>query len=342
MSEQMIRKSKLIDDFQIICGDVSQKHPDATIDFDRDENLSFTGRNIALLPEGGYVFTKPPITIGMKPVYDAPTDENGNIPIIYLVDCVKVLFHELQHVNQYTSLFQQEKTDATTINMARRDLIAICFPNYYHLNYYHQPCELDAEQHGFTGTVEYFQQHPEYLNNETDVKQTLFNMYKNLQPWYLPTKYRMPDYNSMVKNLGLLKKLELQANRKFEHIDYDENHATRYQLAEKVLNNPEYKNYLKAFNEAPNGIEQDKILLQAILREDPNVATLYKCLEPECKAYLKAFKHTDKSTVIPSSQVYSIMSQKDVHADRINHLEDKFSNVLADDALKYVDYPEFK
>ncbi len=278
MPEQMMRKSELIDTFQIICGDVSQKHPNVTIGFDRDENLSFTGRNIALSPTGGYVFTKPPITIGMKSVYDAPTDENGKISITYLVDCVKVLFHELQHVKQYTSLFQQEKsdTDTTTIDMARRDLISMCFPNYYKLNYYHQPCELDAEQHGFTGAVEYFQQHPEYLSDETDVKQTLFDMYKNLQQWYLPAKYRTPDYNSMVKNLGLLKKLELRANRKFEHIDYNEIQAPSYQLAEKVLNNPEYKNYLKAFNEASNGVEQDKILLQVILREDPKAATLSK------------------------------------------------------------------
>lgn len=337
-----MNKFELIKTLKDICKEVSQKHQNVTVDFDRAIDNSYTHQEIFLSENSKYKFKEDRITISTKDIYNTQADANGDISIAYLVDYVKVLFHELQHVNQYRTVFQQEKANTATVNMARKDLIALYFPNYYDLNYFHIPSELDAEQHGISGAIEYFHQHPEYLNDENDAEEILYDVYQNYQPWYIPVKYRTPDCNGIIKNLESLKKLESKVTRKFEHVDYDENNAARYQLAEKVLNNPEYRNFLKAFNEAPSGVEQDKILLQVILREDPKAATIYKCLEPECKAYQKALRHTDKSMVIPSSQVYSIMSQEDVHANRVALANDKFSNVLADDALKYVDSPEFK
>lgn len=341
MTNQRMNKFELIKTLKDICKEVAQKHQNVTVDFDRTINNSYTHQEIFLSENSKYKFKEDRITISTKGIYNAQADTNGDISVAYLVDYVKVLFHELQHVNQYKTLFQQKKTDAATINMARKDLIALYFPNYYDINYFHIPSELDAEQHGFSGAIEYFHQNPQYLNNKNDAEEILYNVYHDLNSWYLPAKYRTPDCNGIIKNLESLKKLESRINRKFEHVDYDEMNANRYQLAEKVLNNPEYKNYLKAFNEAPNGVEQDKILMQIILREDPKAATIYKCLESECKAYLKAFKHTDKSTVIPSSQVYSIMSQEDVHTNRVNHLEDKFGDVLAAEALEHDNSTQF-
>lgn len=337
MTNQKMNKFELIKTLKNICKEVARKHQNVTVDFDRTIDNSYTHQEIFLSGNGKYKFKEDHITISTKDIYNTQADANGDISIKYLVDYVKVLFHELQHVNQYRTVFQQEKANTATVNMARKDLIALYFPNYYDLNYFHIPSELDAEQHGFSDAIEYFHQHPKYLDNENDAEEILYEVYQNYQTWYIPVKYRTPDCNGIIKNLESLKKLESKINRKFEHVDYDENNANRYQLAEKVLNNPEYKNYLKAFNEAPNGVEQDKILLQIILREDPKAATIYKCLEPECKAYLKAFKRTDKSMVIPSSKVYSITSQEDVRADRVNNLEDKFGNVLAVEALNHDD-----
>ena len=335
MINQKMNKFELIKTLKDICQEVTQKHQNVTIDFDRTIDNSYTHQEIFLSKNDKYKFKEDHITIGTKDIYNTKADANGDISVAYLVDYVKVLFHELQHVNQYRTVFQQKKANTATINMARKDLIALYFPNYYDLNYFHIPSELDAEQHGFSGAIAYFHQQPEYLDNKNDAEKILYDVYHNYQPWYIPVKYRTPDCHGIIKNLESLKNLASKINRKFEHVDYDENNANRYQLAEKVLNNPEYKNYLKAFNEAPNGVEQDKILLQVILREDPKAATIYKCLEPECKAYLKAFKRTDKSMVIPSSKVYSIMSQEDVHADRVRNLEDKFGNVLAVEALDH-------
>ncbi len=273
------------------------------------------------------------IEIGVKNLFNPQNMINGEVPRSEFVNYTEIVFHEERHVQQYISLFQKKKPEKWIVDMARHSIVTRYFPNYYLNNYWNQASEVDAEENGITKTVKYFDTH--HLNGNTpkyDARTILLDLKKNSYQWYLPHNQELNSYKEMVDKLQLRKKLITRQLQSATPIIYDTSNPEaiqQYAFSEKFFTSPEYKNHRQAYENATDGIERDKILLQAILREYQHIYGIPKCLEPECKAYLKAFKHTDKSTVIPSSQVYSIMSQEDVHVDRINNLEDKFGNVLA-------------
>mgnify|MGYP003091503447 CR=1 FL=1 len=282
------------------------------------------------------------VEIGVKDLFNPSNTVNGEVPKSEFVNYTEVVFHEKQHVRQRMDLFLQKKPEKWIVDMARHDVITRFFPGYYLNNYWNQALELDAEENGIKETAKYFDTH--HFNGNTpeyDARTILFEDRKNSYKWYLPRNKELSSYKEMLDKLQLRKKLitrQLQSIKPIKYNVSDPEDVQKYAFSEKFFTNPEYENHRQAYENATDGIERDKVLLQAILREYQLVPSIPKCLESECKAYRKAFKHTDKSMVIPSSKVYSIMSQEDVHADRINHLEDKFGDVLAaDKALEHED-----
>lgn len=278
--------------------------------------------------------------IGVKNLFSPQNMINGKVPRSEFVNYTEIVFHEQRHVQQYISLFQKKEPEKWIVDMARHNIVTRYFPTYYLNNYWNQATEADAEENGMEATVKYFDTH--HLNGNTpkyDARTILLDLKKNSNQWYLPRNKELSSYKEMIDKLQLRKKLITRQLQSATPIIYDASNpddVQQHAFSEKFFTSPEYKNHRLAYENATDGIERDKVLLQAILREYQLVAGIPKCLESECKAYLKAFKHTDKSTVIPSSKVYSIMSQEDAHIDRVNNLEDKFGNVLAaDEALKH-------
>ena len=276
------------------------------------------------------------ITIGLQELFKTEYMPKNEVSEDNFIICTEKIFHEMRHYEQYSSLFQQKNPEKWISDTARRAFTTRFFPSYYLNNYFNMAIEADAEEFGFKNTVEYFNTHFLDENDKPifDAKSILYDYYKNEKYWYLPLTPERKSYDDMIAKLHLRKTNLSRQKQDYLPIIYDKskpNNVRDYALSEYFANDTSMKNYREAFANAENGIERDKILMQTVLHENPKTATMYKCLEKECKAYLKAFKkHKDKTIVIPSTEIYSIMQQDNID-DRIAKAERICRNISFDD-----------
>lgn len=219
---------------------------------------------------------------------------NGKVPVTDLIDYTTIVFHEEHHVIQYTNLFQQLITADWIVDMARHDLVARYFPSYYKNNYRNLAIEADAEENAIKNTAEYFEKNPIIQDidfSKYDIRGILLDFEKQHDKMYLPRNKEFNTYNEMVGALSLKKKVITRQLSSVLPIKYDTSNPElekRYAFSERVFNSPRYANYRFAYENATNGIERDKALLQVILHEYGYAVGIPKCLERECRTYLKA------------------------------------------------------
>lgn len=78
MINQKMNKFELIKTLKDICQEVTQKHQNVTIDFDRTIDNSYTHQEIFLSKNDKYKFKEDHITIGTKDIYNTKADANGD------------------------------------------------------------------------------------------------------------------------------------------------------------------------------------------------------------------------------------------------------------------------
>ena len=344
---QKINKNVCIRNLHTLKTTLEKDNPNINIIFDNTKYKS-TAHPYFIENNNKCTIDRYKLIIGTKSLHDAIPDNHNQIDAEYLLDYTKVIFHEMRHVYQMQTLYQQNNLNPTYMNMARKHLLLDCFPSYYDnkstpYNYLHSPFEIDAEQHGLLNAVKYADTH--YLDKtgkpRYDAKTILYNIYKNFDDdkWYLPKKYRQHGFDNMIKNMEGYKGLIVKKPEAFGSPIYNHNNpiaVNQFAISEKYLHAPIYQQHRIAFNNATNGIERDKILLQVALHENPAIASLFNGLSKECNAYLDKFKQTTPSTVIPSNEIYGItgISKSDEqkqNAERIARAERICRNISFDD-----------
>ena len=259
--------------------------------------------------------------------------KNGQVPSSELVRYTSIVFHEERHVEQKASLFHQNNPEKWIVDMARHDIITRYFPGYYKMNYLKQASEADAEEYGIKRAAEYFDTH--YLKDNKpmfDARSILLDYNKNLPQWYLEDNHELNSYEEMVDKLNFKKKT---ITSEVQDMPICTDGGIHQFVYDTFFTEPEFENYRQSYDYAPDGIEREKVLLQAILRMytdagEYNIPRQFpKCMKPECKAYLKAFQQAGKTDVIPSTSIDAIMKQENKHISYASRATDKFGDILA-------------
>lgn len=285
-----------------------------------DYNLDINIYTDKTEPDSAMSNHKPPyIRIGTKDIYD-----NMSHKQVRNQDFVKAVLsiqHENTHVFQNQELFQQKYPDNITRIMTVQKVIGAVIPEYYNKTYWDSNLfEIHAEKRGISDTIKYFNTN----FPEVDVETELISIINSEKDWY--AKRPVTSIEDAYRKLDKQAEKCLTANVQLHKSSFGlEQNSPAFQVFYQQTD-------MDAFNEK-SADEQRDILLQFVAEYTPSAVRHYKALSDIPVA--------DGPDKIPlDGELYrknTDLPAKNTRIDRINHLEDKFGNVLAAEALDHDD-----
>lgn len=305
-------------DFNIVKSALERLKTSMISDIKQDYNVDMEIRLKADEFDSATSNYKPPyIRIGTKCIHDNMS--HGQVQNQDFVHTVLALKHENTHVFQNQKLFQQEHPDDITRLMSIQKVIGTALPEYYNKTYWDSNLfEIHAEYQGISDTVEYFKTN----FPEIDVEKELVNIINSEKDWY--AKRPITSIEDAYQKLDKKAEKCLTANVQLykSSLGLDKN-SPAFQVFYQQTD-------MDAFNEK-SADEQRDILLQFVAEYTPSIIRHYKALSDVPMA--------DGPDKIPlDDELYrktTNLPAKSTRTDRINHLEDKFGNVLTAEALDH-------
>lgn len=201
------------------------------------------------------------ISIGEKALYDDCNDSECNRAAYVLL--IKDMYHEYRHVWHDTTAWNDKAglnsiaSYRQTTDMVRRKFVREYFPSIYENNYSNDPSEMDAEWYGIKMTLTYFESNPIISKPEAEDM-----LYQLMMADGCVHREMLDQYKDRLGSIHDV--LEV----------FDERRKTAasipYSVAEDdFLNAGVSKEYRETFDKCKTGIEQDKVLEQAILAVRP-------------------------------------------------------------------------
>lgn len=220
------------------------------------------------------------VIVGKKALADNCNNEECNKAAYVLA--VKDMYHEQRHVWQHTKAWNSKnkidglKESDRMTNIVRREFIKGYFPSVYYNNYSNDPSEMDAEAYGIKNTLMYFDSDP--ILDKNTAENILFQLMMSDDCIH---KEMLGEHKDHLKSIYDV--IDLFDVRKDEASDikyllttdippeFKNEPSIDLKLTHEFLVSKRFREYRKAFDMCRTGIEQDKVLEQAILFEHPDV-----------------------------------------------------------------------
>lgn len=188
---------------------------------------------------------------------------------------VKDMYHESEHVWQNTTAWNDKsqlnsvKSFRRTTNVVRREFVSQYFPSAYTNNYSNDPGEMDAERYAFRCALSYFESNP--IITKTEAEEILYqfamsedNIHSNIIDMHRGRLHNIYDvrdlFDERADTVAAIK-YEITENIDRRFIDFDIN----LYMTHEFLYSDDFAEYRKAYAKCNTGIEQDKVLEQAII-----------------------------------------------------------------------------
>lgn len=195
---------------------------------------------------------------------------------------IKDMYHENRHVWQHTKAWN-DKSDLNpvkqyqqTTNLVRREFLKKYFPSIYYGNYINDPSEADAVKIEISESLAYFEN--ELSEDKLEAEDILYefmmsedNMYEELLE---PHK---SEFKNIYDVLNFFKDHSKTCADKTYSITTDlpsqfkNDPDIDMSFTKKFLNDKEFEEYRKALEECKTGVDQDKVLEQAVIFAYPDI-----------------------------------------------------------------------
>lgn len=195
------------------------------------------------------------------------------------VSVVQSMYHEKRHINQYIDEWNNPPplkgiaNARRMTNVIRRGFVRDYFPSSYTSNYTNDPGEMDAETYGIEQALEYFKSDP--IVTYKEAREILFELMTS-ETYHSRKIFEEHSPKSIDDVLDIFKErrdksvyekytITLDVPDTFNDMPINETDMTK-----EFLELPKFESFRKAFDECKDGLEQDKVLEQAILYKFPD------------------------------------------------------------------------
>ena len=220
------------------------------------------------------------VTIAENALTDGCTDSEYNKAGYVLT--MKHMYHESRHVWQHTKAWNNKaglnsiKSYKQTTDLVRREFLKKYFPSIYYNNYFNDPSEIDAVKSEIRDSLNHFEKDP--LVDKSEAEDILYKFMMSEDCVYeetlKPHKDELKDIYDVLHFFN--ERAETYVNEKYSvtmDIDpiFKNDPDIDMSFTDRFLHDKEFKEYRTALKKCKTGIEQDKILEQAVIFAYPDV-----------------------------------------------------------------------
>lgn len=195
---------------------------------------------------------------------------------------VKHMYHESRHIRQHTKAWNNKadlnsiKSYKQTTDLVRREFLKKYFPSIYYNNYFNDPSEIDAVKSEIRDSLNHFEKDP--LVDKSEAEDILYKFMMSEDCAYEET---LKPYKDKLKNIYDV----LQFFEDHAKICADEKYSVTMDIdpifkndpdidmsfTDRFLHDKEFNEYQRALKKCKTGIEQDKVLEQAVIFAYPDI-----------------------------------------------------------------------
>lgn len=223
------------------------------------------------------------VIMGDMPLYDGCSSSECNKAAYVL--SIKDMYHESRHVYHRTKAWNTEarlntiKSVRRMTDIVRREFVRGFFPSAYYNNYTNDPGEIDTEIHGIRHALIHFGSDP--MVGKAEAEEILFELmmsddyihkeFMDMHRGKLKSIYDVLDLFEERAETAAAIRYPITADISTEIVqNFEIDPDIDLDMTNDFLHSKKFKEYRKAFDSCKTGIEQDKVLEQAILAVRPD------------------------------------------------------------------------